>query len=118
MGLLLGHGFCNQDEAVRNGVEVPMTMSHASSRTSGIAVVLAGIDFSDLSLEALNLARGLAADAAGELHLVHVLPLPPTDALVATRASRELRYAELAGEIQTKLEGLVDTVPPPIRRIS
>jgi nucleotide-binding universal stress UspA family protein len=95
-----------------------MTVTNANPPIGGIAVVLAGIDFSDLSIEALGLAQELAANAAGELHLVHVLPLSPADGLVATRASRELRYAELAAETQTELEGLVAKVSPPIRRVS
>jgi nucleotide-binding universal stress UspA family protein len=87
-------------------------------RNEPVGVVLAGVDFSDLSLEALAAAQVIAANAAGELHLVHVLPLPPTDAWVATRGSRELRYAELSGEMQVKLAGLIRRVPGPTRRIS
>jgi nucleotide-binding universal stress UspA family protein len=101
-----------------------MTVTNADPKTKvdnprgGISVVLVGIDFSDLSLEAMGAGQDVATKAAGELHLVHVLPLPTADGLVATRATRELRYAEMAGEIQVKLQGLASRVTQPIRRLS
>jgi nucleotide-binding universal stress UspA family protein len=122
---LLGHGLRREmGKHMFNGTEAAMTVTNADAKTKAdvrsrdIGIVLAGVDFSDLSIEALGAGQGLAAKAAGELHLVHVLPLPTADGLVATRATRELRYAELAGEMQVKLQGLVANVTRPIRRVS
>jgi nucleotide-binding universal stress UspA family protein len=81
-------------------------------------VVLVGVDFSELSIEALDLGQNMVAESQGELHVVHVLPLQPSDGPVPTVATRELRYAELTAEVQGKLEGLVDGVPAAVRRIA
>jgi nucleotide-binding universal stress UspA family protein len=99
-------------------MEDAMTLSNANPRSGGVSVVLVGIDFSELSRDALGVGQSIAANAAGELHLVHVLPLPAADSVVATRSTRELRYAELANEVQAKLEELVAAPAANIRRIS
>src|SRR5262252_1573314 len=93
-------------------LEEPMTITNGNGKSAGIAVVLAGVDFSALSLEAFGVAQDVAAKAGGELHLVHVLPLPAADAFVASRATRELRYAEMASDVQNRLEQLVARATP------
>jgi len=95
-----------------------MTITNGNGKSAGIAVVLAGVDFSTLSIEAFAVAQDVAAKAGGELHLVHVLPLPAADSFVASRATRELRYAEMASEVQNRLQQLVAHAPAGIKRIS
>ena len=58
-------------------------MSDIKEGTDPKSVVLVGIDFSTHTREILQAAEGIAAQAGSELHLVHVLPLPPGETLGA-----------------------------------
>lgn len=95
-----------------------MTINNGNGKSAGIAVVLVGVDFSALSLEAFAVGQDVAAKAGGELHLVHVLPLPAADPFVASRGTRELRFAEMASDVQSRMQQLVARAPEGVQRIS
>ena len=65
-------------------------MNPVNNESDSKSVVLVGIDFSEHSGDVLQAAARIAAPAGSELHLVHVLP---DEALGASRADRDLRFA-------------------------
>jgi len=86
-------------------------MNASMSGTDGKSVVLVGLDFSEGSRDVLRTAASLVSRPPSELHVVHVLPLPPGQSLGASRADRELRYAEsldiARGAIHAQVEEFV-----------
>ncbi len=71
------------------------------------AIVLVGVDFSDESRRALEAAKTLASKSQeGELHLVHVLPIPSADGVTEVRATRMLQYTDLIDDARRELDAL------------
>ena len=68
-------------------------------------VILAPIDFSDSSLEALDVARDLAGRYASEIVLVHVVPVIPEGADILSETSDE---EDLIEQAQPRLAELAD----------
>ncbi len=82
------------------------------------SVVLVGIDFSDHSSDVLRAAADIAAPAGSELHLVHVLPLPPGGTLGASRADRELRFATDLDRFRKELDRFAVEVESSVKRLA
>jgi universal stress protein A len=68
-------------------------------------VILAPIDFSDSSLQALDVARDLASRYGSEIVLVHVVPVIPEGADILSETSNE---KDLTEQAQPQLAELVD----------
>jgi nucleotide-binding universal stress UspA family protein len=68
-------------------------------------VILAPIDFSDSSLEALDVARDLAGRYGSEIVLVHAVPVIPEGADILSETSDE---EDLIDQAQPRLAELVD----------
>jgi nucleotide-binding universal stress UspA family protein len=69
-------------------------MNPSNIRTDGKSVIVVGVDFSEVSRDVLRMAASLASGPPSEVHVVHVLPLPPGQTLGASRADRELKFAD------------------------
>jgi nucleotide-binding universal stress UspA family protein len=88
-----------------------VTRSENSSKKS---IVLAGIDFLDLSREVLEKAAELAVSADSELHVVHVLS---DDEVEAVQGERALGVVKLAADARAKLEKMAADLPLSVKRI-
>src|SRR5258708_4016903 len=79
------------------------------------SVVVVGIDFSSQSRDVLQAALRITEPARSELHLIHVLPLPPGESLGASRADRELRFATQLDQARQELDRLATEAANPVR---
>jgi nucleotide-binding universal stress UspA family protein len=82
------------------------------------SVVLVGVDLSPSSHEILEAAVGIARRAPTELHIVHVLPLVPSDMIGASRADRDLEYAAQIEQARERLDRLAMEVSNAVKRIA
>lgn len=93
-------------------------MAALKNGTDPKSVVLVGIDFSATTRDVLRAAETIAARDGSELHLLHVLPLPPGETLGASRADRELRFATQVDEARQELDRLVIAVNHEVKRLA
>ena len=85
--------------------------------TDSKSVVLVGIDFSPQAGDVLKAALATVREES-ELHLVHVLPLPPGETLGASRADRELRFVTQMDEARQLLDRMAIDVPSSVKRLA
>ena len=78
--------------------------------------IVCPVDFSDNSLSALGLARHIAADAQGVIHLVHAVPtvLPESEAEEAYRGEEAETAARLRAVAEERLVGVEYKVHVPV----
>jgi nucleotide-binding universal stress UspA family protein len=95
-----------------------MSKENDTSETSSPrSIIVVGVDFSSLSVEALRTAADLARSRSSELHVVHVLPLPEGDPLSATPPNPGLPFANRIEEITASLRKITDPVIEGIERV-
>jgi nucleotide-binding universal stress UspA family protein len=80
---------------------------------TGFRTIVAAVDFSETSREALRRATALARESAGALHLVHVVPLPVYAAwsVVAPDVEASGIHARYVEEARAQLCELAATLP-------
>jgi nucleotide-binding universal stress UspA family protein len=81
------------------------------------SVVLVGLDLTPSSADVLGAAANLGRMSPIELHVAHVLPLPPAESLGVVHADREVRFANLVDSATTHLRRLVTEAAPPSERV-
>jgi nucleotide-binding universal stress UspA family protein len=81
------------------------------------SVILVGIDFSSQSPDVLRAAVD-AAPAGSELHLVHVLPVPPGESPGASRADRTLGFADRIDEVRRDLDRMAMEASASVERVA
>jgi universal stress protein A len=81
-------------------------------------IVLVGVDFGDLSEGAVRAAAELAArGACRELHMVHVLPPPPTGGLGESPTERAVGFIDLMEEMRARLDAMGSLVADSVERL-
>jgi nucleotide-binding universal stress UspA family protein len=93
-------------------------MGAVNNEADSKSVVLVGIDLSSQSRDVMQAAFRIAEPAGSELHLIHVLPLPPGESLGASRADRELRFATQLDQARKELDRLSKDVSNRVERLS
>jgi nucleotide-binding universal stress UspA family protein len=83
---------------------------NASKVPTDKSVVVVGIDFSEGSRDVLRMAASLASGPESEVHVIHVLPLPPGQTLGASRADREIKFADKLDVARTSIHEYVTEV--------
>jgi nucleotide-binding universal stress UspA family protein len=95
-----------------------MSKENGTSKTnSSKSVIVVGVDFSSLSIEALKIAADLARSRSSELHVVHVMPLPAGDPISATPPNQGLAFGNRLDEIRTLLQEATQPVIDGIERV-
>jgi nucleotide-binding universal stress UspA family protein len=85
--------------------------------TGTTSVVLAGIDFSNSASGVLRTAAAMARTAGSDLHLVHVLPPPPTDMLGVAISNRGLGVTDRLEQTRDTLDKLASEVVGSVKRV-
>jgi nucleotide-binding universal stress UspA family protein len=90
-----------------------MTASHGKEAKS---VVVVGLDLSPISRDVLRTAAALCLMPGSELHLVHVLAVPPGESILGTRADRELKFAKQLEQARDSLDRFAAEVVVSVKR--
>ncbi len=93
-------------------------MSTKSNGADPKSVVLVGVDLSPTSREILQAALTMGARLPSEVHLVHVMPIAPSEMLGASRADRELGYASTIERAREELDRLAELVPGSVKHVA
>lgn len=91
-----------------------------STMTNGEAnpqpVVLVAVDLSPESVDVMAAASNVGRNAPVELHILHVLPMPPVEDIGYSDSDRQLGLQNLADRARNQLRHLVSQVSPRIGR--
>ena len=91
-------------------------MSTSNQKVPDIkSVIVVGVDFSESTPEVIRTATSFAGNS--EVHLVHVLPVPPGQNLGKARADRELRFADKLESARGSLDRVAAEMNGQVKRV-
>jgi nucleotide-binding universal stress UspA family protein len=93
-------------------------MNAKSNGADPKSVMLVGVDLTPASRDILQAAVTMAARTPSEVHLVHVMPIPPSEMMGASRADRELGYASTIERAREELDRLAALVPESVKHVA
>jgi nucleotide-binding universal stress UspA family protein len=88
----------------------------ASTGKEAKLVVVVGVDLSPISRDVLRTAATLCTAPGSELHLVHVLPVPPGESILGSRGDRTVKVAKQLEQARGELDRLAADVIGSVKR--